>query len=75
MRNALDLDNFFFQIRTIHHAVIYAPYWASLLEAWNKRHHPNFLFLFYEDLKADLSGEIRKVIDSNSTIVSRRSCK
>lgn len=41
--------------------VIYAPYWANVLEAWKLRHHPNLLFLFYEDLKSDLSGQIRRV--------------
>ena len=28
-----------------------APYFPHLLQAWKKRHHPNMLFLFYEDLK------------------------
>lgn len=41
--------------------VLYSPYWVNLIEAWNKRHEPNFLFLFYEDLKMDLSGQIEKV--------------
>ena len=27
------------------------PYFPHLLQAWKKRHHPNMLFLFYEDLK------------------------
>ena len=32
-------------------SVMYAPYWGNVIDAWNKRHHPNLLFLFYEDLK------------------------
>lgn len=35
-------------------SVFYTPIWTHLLQAWNKRHHPNLLFLFYEDLKAVL---------------------
>lgn len=31
--------------------VLYAPYWTNVIEAWEKRNDPNFLFLFYEDLK------------------------
>ncbi|KAI9555126.1 hypothetical protein GHT06_017641 [Daphnia sinensis] len=37
------------------------PLFPHILDAWNKRHHPNMLFLFYEDLKKDLRGEIEKV--------------
>jgi len=42
-------------------SVMYAPYWGNVIDAWNKRHHPNLLFLFYEDLKMDLAGQIEKV--------------
>lgn len=28
-----------------------SPYFPHLLDAWTKRHHPNLLFIFYEDLK------------------------
>lgn len=31
--------------------VLYAPYWTNVIEAWEKRNDPNFLFIFYEDLK------------------------
>ena len=31
--------------------VFYAPYFPHVLDAWSKRHHPNMLFLFYEDRK------------------------
>ncbi|KAI5632724.1 sulfotransferase domain-containing protein [Phthorimaea operculella] len=41
--------------------IIYTPYFESLKEAWNCRHHPNMLFLFYEELKKDLPAAVRKV--------------
>ena len=28
-----------------------SPFFPHLIQAWNRRHHPNMLFLFYEDLK------------------------
>ena len=28
-----------------------SPFFPHLLDAWNKRHHPNMHFVFYEDLK------------------------
>ncbi|KAF4533258.1 hypothetical protein B566_EDAN005174 [Ephemera danica] len=30
--------------------LLWCPYWEHLAEAWEQRHHPNMLFLFYEDL-------------------------
>ncbi|CAF4938696.1 unnamed protein product [Pieris macdunnoughi] len=39
----------------------WTPFFEHLKEAWEKRHDPNLLFLFYEDLKKDLSHEVRKV--------------
>lgn len=41
----------------------YGPYWLHLKEAWEKRHHPNLHFVFYEDLKEDIMGELRKLND------------
>ncbi|KAI9563009.1 hypothetical protein GHT06_010465 [Daphnia sinensis] len=38
-----------------------APFFPHILEAWSKRHHPNMHFMFYEDMKRDLRGEIEKV--------------
>jgi len=32
-----------------------------VIDAWNKRHHPNMLFIFYEDLKSDLQGQLEKM--------------
>ncbi|XP_046437572.1 sulfotransferase 1B1-like [Daphnia pulex] len=41
--------------------LLFSPFFPHIIEAWNKRHNPNMLFLFYEDLKKDLLGEIKKV--------------
>lgn len=41
--------------------MVFGPYWLYLKEAWEKRHHPNLHFIFYEDLKADIMGELRKM--------------
>lgn len=30
--------------------VVWTPYFASVLDAWGKRNHPNLLILFYEDM-------------------------
>ena len=32
-------------------AVMYSPYFPHIIDAWNKRHHPNLKFVFYEDMK------------------------
>ena len=45
----------------IHKLVLLAPYFPHVLDAWSKRNHPNFLFIFYEDMKKDFRGEISKV--------------
>jgi len=39
----------------------YTPFFPHILEGWAKKDHPNVLFLFYEDMKSDLQGEIDKV--------------
>ncbi|KAM3963077.1 sulfotransferase 1A1-like [Aphomia sociella] len=39
----------------------WTPFGPHIKEAWEKRHHPNLLFLFYEDLSKDLPGVVRKV--------------
>ena len=37
------------------------PFFPHLEEAWQLRHHPNLLFLFYEDMKRDLGSVIDQV--------------
>jgi len=54
-----DLETFaeYFMKDTVYNA----PYFPHLLDAWNKRHHPNLLFVFYEDLKRDLKGQTARI--------------
>jgi len=40
---------------------MYTPFFPHILEAWNKPHLPNMHLIFYEDLKRDLRGEIKKM--------------
>jgi len=37
------------------------PYIAHIKEGWAARHHDNVIFLWYEDMKKDLSGAIQKL--------------
>jgi hypothetical protein len=32
-------------------AVVWTPYFPTVLDAWAIKDHPNMLFLFYEDMK------------------------
>ncbi|KAB7503755.1 Sulfotransferase 1C2 [Armadillidium nasatum] len=41
--------------------IILSAYWEHVRLAWEKRNNPNFLFLFYEDLKENPNEEIKKV--------------
>nr|CAH0102991.1 unnamed protein product [Daphnia galeata] len=41
--------------------IVYSPFFPHLLDAWSKRNHPNLHFMFFEDMKKDLRGEIVKV--------------
>lgn len=43
--------------------VLYASYWRHVLGAWERRHEPNLLFLFFEDMKKDLAREVLKTVD------------
>ncbi|XP_059057000.1 sulfotransferase 1C4-like [Achroia grisella] len=45
----------------ISNRVDWSPYDAHIKEAWEKRHHPNMLFLFYEELYKDLPAAVRRV--------------
>lgn len=38
-----------------------APFWGHLKEALAKRQHRNLLFLFYEDMKENLMGELKRL--------------
>ncbi|CAH0400058.1 unnamed protein product [Chilo suppressalis] len=37
------------------------PYFENVKEAWRMRHHPNMLFLFYEDAIKDLPSTVKRV--------------
>ena len=41
--------------------VAWSSYWTYNKEAWKLRDHPNVCLLFYEDMKRDLGGCIKKV--------------
>lgn len=41
--------------------VTQGPYWKHVAEGWEKRDHPNVLFIFYEDLKEDIMREMRRL--------------
>ncbi|XP_050693912.1 sulfotransferase 1A1-like [Eriocheir sinensis] len=51
----------------------YCPYWPHVKEAWGKRHHPNLLFLFYEDMKADIMKELGRINEFLGTGLSQES--
>lgn len=54
-----DIDSFARLI--MEDGMIYCPYWPHVKAAWEKRHHPNFHFVFYEDLISDSMQELRKI--------------
>lgn len=39
----------------------FCPFGEHLKQAWRLRSHPNMKYIFYEDLKADIVGEIKKI--------------
>lgn len=43
--------------------LIQMSFFPHVHEAWEKRHHPNILFIFYEDLQKDLRAVVRRVAD------------
>jgi uncharacterized protein YdiU (UPF0061 family) len=42
---------------------LYSPINSHILEFWKIRDEPNILFLFFEDMKKNLEGAVKKVID------------
>ncbi|CAB3228641.1 unnamed protein product [Arctia plantaginis] len=47
-----------FFMEDLHH---YTPYFEHVKEAWEKKDHPNMLFLFYEELSTNLAATVRRV--------------
>lgn len=43
--------------------VLWSPYFDYVGEAWERRTHPRVCTLFYEDMKKDLEGSVRKVAE------------
>lgn len=43
--------------------ITFGSYWAHLQQAWQRRGHPNLHIIFFEDLKVDLQGELRRLSD------------
>ncbi|XP_039312928.1 sulfotransferase 4A1 [Solenopsis invicta] len=41
--------------------IYWSPYWEHVKEAWTMRHRANMMFLFYEDVIKDFSGNIKKI--------------
>ena len=41
--------------------VLYSPYWPHIRMAWEKQSHPNLHFIFFEDMKADINEELRRL--------------
>ncbi|XP_075220674.1 sulfotransferase 4 [Lycorma delicatula] len=41
----------------------WTPYWSHIKEGWNHRHHPNVLFLFYENMNKELGETLHTVAD------------
>ena len=40
----------------------FGPYFKHILGYWNQRStHPNILFIYYEEMKRDLSGQIKRI--------------
>ncbi|XP_063382199.1 sulfotransferase 1B1-like [Cydia fagiglandana] len=48
-------------VTTFPRSVHYTPFFAHLKEAWALRHHPNMLFIFYEELSKDLPSCIKRM--------------
>lgn len=44
-----------------HFSVHWSPYFEHIKDGWSHRHDENVLFLFYEDLIADLEGSLRQL--------------
>ena len=50
-----------FAKRFMQKELLYDPFFPHVEEAWAINNHPNMLFIFYEDMKADLRAVMRRV--------------
>lgn len=46
-------------------AVLHTPIFPHVVEAWEKREHPNLMFLFYEDMQ-NVSSCLKEEWESHS---------
>lgn len=51
-------------------SLIYGPYWQHLRQAWARRGHQNLHVMFYEDMKADILKELKRLNSFLETFLS-----
>lgn len=51
---------------------MYGPYWTHMQLAWERRHHPNLLILYYEDVNTNFMKEIHKLNSFLGTKLSEK---
>ncbi len=51
----------FFRLWSEHCGTPLTPFWDNVRGWWNVRHLPNVKFVHFNDLKADLAGEMRGI--------------
>ena len=49
--------------------VEYGSYWEHLKSGWARRGHPNFKFVWFEDLKRETANTIRDIIDTTYDLI------
>lgn len=45
----------------VNDEVAFGPFWQHVMEAWQRRNHPNLHFIFYEELKANTTAELQRL--------------
>ena len=55
--------------------VMGGSYASNLKGAWALRNHPNMLFIYYEDLKKNIQGELQKINDFIGTNLTKEQLK
>ncbi|CAG9783944.1 unnamed protein product [Diatraea saccharalis] len=49
------------RLKLMGYTVLFSPLFDNVKESWEKRNHPNMLFLFYEDALKDLPSTVKRV--------------
>ncbi|XP_063378526.1 luciferin sulfotransferase-like [Cydia fagiglandana] len=47
----------------INDLFLWCPFFPHIKEAWALRHHPNLMFIFYEDMIKDLPATVKRMAD------------